>query len=74
VVRPWAACLIAMLVAIGIAYLVGKPVLKLRGHYLAMATLGFGTIVYKVVLGSSLVGAADGISDIPAFPLFGGWW
>ena len=72
VVRPWAACLIAMLVAIGIAYLVGKPVLKLRGHYLAMATLGFGTIVYKVVLGSSLVGAADGISDIPAFPLFGG--
>jgi branched-chain amino acid transport system permease protein len=51
---------------------VGKPVLKLRGHYLAMATLGFGTIVYKVVLGSSLVGAADGISDIPAFPLFAG--
>ena len=72
VVRPWAACLIALLVTIGIAYLVGKPVLKLRGHYLAMATLGFGTIVYKVVLGSSLVGAADGISDIPAFPLFAG--
>jgi branched-chain amino acid transport system permease protein len=72
VVRPWAACAIALLVTVGIAYLVGKPVLKLRGHYLAMATLGFGTIVYKVVLGSSLVGAADGISDIPAFPLFAG--
>ena len=72
VVRPWAACVVALLVTTGIAYLVGKPVLKLRGHYLAMATLGFGTIVYKVVLGSSLVGAADGISDIPAFPLFAG--
>jgi len=72
VMRPWAACLIALAVTVGIAYLVGKPVLKLRGHYLAMATLGFGTIVYKVVLGSSLVGAADGISDIPAFPLFAG--
>jgi branched-chain amino acid transport system permease protein len=72
VVRPGAACLIALLVTVAIAYLVGKPVLKLRGHYLAMATLGFGTIVYKVVLGSSLVGAADGISDIPAFPLFAG--
>jgi branched-chain amino acid transport system permease protein len=72
VVRPWAACVIALLVTVGIAYLVGKPVLKLRGHYLAMATLGFGTIVYKVVLGSSLLGAADGISDIPAFPLFAG--
>jgi branched-chain amino acid transport system permease protein len=72
VVRPWAACVIALLLTVAIAYLVGKPVLKLRGHYLAMATLGFGTIVYKVVLGSSLVGAADGISDIPAFPLFAG--
>ena len=72
VMRPWLACLIALGVAVAIAYLVGKPVLKLRGHYLAMATLGFGTIVYKVVLGSSLVGAADGISDIPAFPLFAG--
>jgi len=72
VVRPWAACVAALLVTVAIAYLVGKPVLKLRGHYLAMATLGFGTIVYKVVLGSSLVGAADGISDIPAFPLFAG--
>jgi branched-chain amino acid transport system permease protein len=72
VVRPLAACVIALLVTVGIAYLVGKPVLKLRGHYLAMATLGFGTIVYKVVLGSSLLGAADGISDIPSFPLFAG--
>ncbi len=72
VVRPWVACIVAMLVTVVIAYLVGKPVLKLRGHYLAMATLGFGTIVYKVVLGSSLVGAADGISDIPAFHLLPG--
>jgi branched-chain amino acid transport system permease protein len=72
VVRPWVACVVALLVTIAVAYVVGRPVLKLRGHYLAMATLGFGTIVYKVVLGSSLVGAADGISDIPAFPLFAG--
>ncbi len=72
VMRPWVACIVAMLVTVVIAYFVGKPVLKLRGHYLAMATLGFGTIVYKVVLGSSLVGAADGISDIPAFQLLPG--
>jgi branched-chain amino acid transport system permease protein len=72
VVRPWVACMAAIVVTVGIAWLVGKPVLKLKGHYLAMATLGFGTIVYKIVLGSSLVGAADGISDIPAFPLFAG--
>ena len=28
--------------------LIGVPVLRLKGHYLAMATLGFGTIVYSV--------------------------
>jgi branched-chain amino acid transport system permease protein len=69
VCKPWVACVAAVLITTGIAYVVGKPVLKLKGHYLAMATLGFGTIVYKVVLGSSLMGAADGISEVPPFRL-----
>jgi len=43
--HPWAACVIAMLTALVIAWVIGGPVLKLKGHYLAMATLGFGTIV-----------------------------
>jgi branched-chain amino acid transport system permease protein len=47
-------------------------VLRLRGHYLAMATLGFGTIVYRLVLGSHVFGEADGISEVPGFPLWGG--
>jgi branched-chain amino acid transport system permease protein len=69
VVGAWPACSAALLVAAGVAYVIGKPVLRLKGHFLAMATLGFGTIVYRWVLGSSLLGAADGISDIPAFRL-----
>jgi branched-chain amino acid transport system permease protein len=72
VVRPWPACIAALAIAALVAYLIGKPVLRLKGHFLAMATLGFGTIVYRFVLGSSLLGAADGISDIPAFPLVPG--
>lgn len=70
-VHPWAACFIAILLTILIAWVIGKPVLKLKGHYLAMATLGFGTIIYKIILGSTLLGAADGISDVPGFILFG---
>ena len=54
VVTPWAACLIAILAAVLIAFLLGIPVLKLKGHYLAMATLGFGIIIYRIVLASSL--------------------
>ena len=68
-VHPWLACAAAIVLAIAVAYVVGGPVLKLRGHYLAMATLGFGIIIYRVALGTTLLGAADGISDVPGFPL-----
>jgi branched-chain amino acid transport system permease protein len=47
-------------------------VLKLKGHYLAMATLGFGIIIYRIALGTEFLGAADGISDVPGFPLASG--
>jgi branched-chain amino acid transport system permease protein len=69
VVHPWVACAAAILLAIVIAYVIGGPVLKLRGHYLAMATLGFGIIIYRIALGTEFLGAADGISDVPGFPL-----
>lgn len=69
---PWPACFIALAVAGIIAFLLGIPVLKLRGHYLAMATLGFGIIIYRVVLATEIFGEADGISEVPAFDLFMG--
>ncbi len=71
-VHPWPACILAVFAAVAVAYAIGGPVLKLKGHYLAMATLGFGIIVYRIVLGTELVGAADGIYDVPAFPLLPG--
>lgn len=69
-VSPWGACIFAVGAAGLIALLLGIPVLKLKGHYLAMATLGFGTIVYRLLLASPYFGEADGISDVPGFPLF----
>lgn len=71
-VHPWAACVIAMLTALVVAWVVGGPVLKLKGHYLAMATLGFGIIIYRIVLGTTSLGAADGISDVPPFRILPG--
>jgi branched-chain amino acid transport system permease protein len=72
VMQPWVACLAAVAAAALIAFLIGGPVLRLKGHYLAMATLGFGTIIYRVVLASRLFGEADGISSVPPFPLLPG--
>jgi branched-chain amino acid transport system permease protein len=71
-VLPWAAFAAALLVTAVVAVLVGIPVLRLRGHYLAMATLAFGVIVARVVVGTRIFGEADGISDVPAFKLFAG--
>ncbi len=68
-VHPWGASAVAIIVTIIVAFAIGVPVLKLKGHYLAMATLGFGIIIYRFILATPYFGEADGISDIPAFPL-----
>ena len=68
-VAPWAAFVTAMAVTFVIALLIGYPSLRLKGHYLAMATLGFGLIVYRLVLGSQTLGAADGINGVPPWTL-----
>jgi branched-chain amino acid transport system permease protein len=68
---PWLAFIAAVLITVAIAMIIGVPVIRLRGHYLAMATLGFGLIIYRVVLGTGFLGEADGITGVPGFPLFG---
>ncbi len=68
-VSPWAAFAVALGITFVIAYLIGSPALRLKGHYLAMATLGFGLIIYKIVLGTTLFGAADGINGVPEWNL-----
>jgi len=64
---PWLGLVAALVLTAAVALLIGIPVIRLRGHYLAMATLGFGLIIYRVVLGTGFLGAADGISDVPGF-------
>lgn len=46
----WAALVMAALVPAGVAVIVGWPVLKLKGYYLAIATMGFQAIVSLVFL------------------------
>jgi branched-chain amino acid transport system permease protein len=54
-----------------LALLVGRPTLRLRGHYLAMATLGLGVIISIVIATEDRVtGGPDGMS-VPPLALFG---
>lgn len=54
-----------------LALLVARPILKLKGHYLAMATLGLGIIISIVITNEAqYTGGPDGMS-VPPFSLFG---
>lgn len=66
---PWPAFIVSLGLTVLIAFVIGLPVIRLRGHYLAMATLGFGLIVYRVVLGARIFGQADGLSNVPPMKL-----
>ncbi len=71
-VNPWLALLAGLAVSGGAAFLIGVPALKLRGYYLAMATLGFGIIV-SIILSQAqpLTGGPSGLSGIPPLTLAG---
>lgn len=71
-ISPWIAVVLAVIITVLIAVAIGLPVLRLKGHYLAMATLGFGIIIYRIVLGTAFFGEADGISNIPGFRILPG--
>jgi len=63
---PWLAILAGMALTGVFAYLIGKPILRLRGNYLAMATLGVGIVMYTLFReGESITGGNDGIAGIP---------
>ncbi len=68
----WEALPIAGLLAALAGILLGLPVLRLRGDYLAIVTLGFGEIVRIVLINwGSVTGGPNGINGIPRPTLFG---
>lgn len=66
-IDPWLGMGIAALIVSAVAFIVGFPILKLRGHYLAMATLGLGIILY--ILFNETVDWTGGPSGFPGIPV-----
>lgn len=65
---PFAVGIIgAALMAAIAGVLIGTPTLRLKGDYLAIATLGFGEIVRIVGLNWDYAGGAMGLNDIPPY-------
>lgn len=61
-------CFAGIIIAGGFAYLIAIPTLRLKGDYLAIATLGFAEIVrIAMVNGGSLTNGSAGLSGIPIY-------
>lgn len=71
-VNPWPCIVLGLFVTATAAYLIGRPTLRLRGHYLAMATLGIGIIVQVFFReGGQFTGGYSGLPGIPRLAIGG---
>lgn len=71
----WAAVPVALVVSLIAGFLFGLPILRIRGDYLAIATLGFGEIIRLLALSDALrpwFGGSQGVLAIPK-PVIGGF-
>lgn len=60
-ITPWIGIFIGIVLSIILAFLIGYPLLKLRGHYFAIATLTLGEAIKAIFLNTKAVGGATGI-------------
>ncbi|HEY5350144.1 MAG TPA: branched-chain amino acid ABC transporter permease [Candidatus Lustribacter sp.] len=61
-----ASILLAVITSTLVAALLAYPVRKLRGIFLAIATVGFGEIIRVIINNLSITGGAEGLSGIPS--------
>ncbi len=69
IITFWAAWPVCVIFSALTGMLLGIPVLRLRGDYLAIVTLGFGEIINRIILSNDFrdtLGGAQGISPIPS--------
>jgi branched-chain amino acid transport system permease protein len=70
-VPSWLSFVIGAGLSALVAFVVGRPILRLKGHYLAVATLGFGLLLAIVFTNEArFTGGPDGMA-VPRLVLFG---
>ncbi len=70
--NPYIALIIGLCITFFLASCLARPILSLKGHYLAMATLGLGIIVHIfLVQEEGITGGPDGMSNIPVLSILG---
>ena len=71
-VPPPLAILLAVAACAALAYVIGRLTLRLRGHYLPLATLAWGIAAYVCFVAAiEVTGGASGLSNIPPLRVLG---
>ncbi len=71
-IDPLSAMVLAAVVSMVVALIIGWPILRLRGYALAMASLSFQLILgFAVIQAQSVTGGAAGVWGVPKFSIFG---
>lgn len=69
---PFVAMIFTMMISIMVAYITAKPILRLRGLILAMASIAFSMVLEHIAFDwHSLTQGAVGLAGIPKFSIFG---
>lgn len=68
---PWLALLIALVLTVGVALLLGAVTLRMGGHYLPLATIAWGISLFFLFGSLPALGGHTGLSDIPALNVIG---
>jgi len=68
-VNPWLAMLIAVLLSLGFALLIGRPLLRLRGHYLSLGTVSLALGTASFANASTFTNGGWGITGVPSLTI-----
>jgi branched-chain amino acid transport system permease protein len=68
---PWANLAAGLVLTLALALFLGFITLRMRGHYLPLATIAWGTSLYFLFGNLEILGGHTGLTGIPALNLFG---
>ena len=68
---PWLALAVGMAITLAVALMLGFITLRMKGHYLPLATIAWGMSLYFLFGNLDFLGGHTGMTGIPALNLFG---
>lgn len=68
-INAWLAILIALVVSVLLALAIGRPLLRLRGHYLSMGTVALALGTYSFANASTFTNGGWGITGVPSLTI-----